>query len=247
MIKSPMKMLLDFLLPRKCIACGKINPKGDFDYICEDCALKIYEIKGALCLRCGELIGPPGSPDLPRCPKCSNTPPHFNKSLSICAFDGTGRQILLALKYRGGTHLLSDISKIVLKNPRAKAFLENAVLCPVPIYFTRRLRRRYNQAELIAKTLKLSFPDSNIRIINFLKRTHHKTTQTVLDKEAREKNIRGAFSFRDNPKFNIISRNAKIVLVDDVMTTGATMSECARILKMHDFANVDAFSFAKKI
>lgn len=247
MIKSYVKALFDFLLPRECVGCGKINPGGEFDYICEDCAAQIFEIKGARCLRCGELTGNPGSFDLPQCPKCADNPPHFNRSLSICAFSGTCRQILLCLKYRGGTHLLADISKILLKNTRAKPFLENAVLCPVPIHFTRRLRRRYNQAELIARTVENSFPGLNIKTANLLKRVRHKSTQTILDKAARERNIRGAFALGDDPAFADIRRDAKIVLVDDVMTTGATMSECARVLKKRGFANVDAFSFARRI
>ncbi len=246
-INALLRPLLDFFLPRRCVTCGKTNPDGEFDFICDDCLKNVHEIKSAVCLHCGEIIGFANTPNLPQCPKCADKTLYFKESLSICAFEGASREMLHALKYNNGVHYLCDISKIIRRNNRATNFLHNAILCPVPIYFSRRLKRRYNQAELIAKTLIKTFPDANLKIEKLLKRVSHSHTQTTLDRDAREKNIRNAFKFVERKTFESISRSTKIVIVDDVMTTGATLSECARILKAQGFKNIYAFSFARKM
>ena len=110
----------------------------------------------------------------------------------------------------------------------------------------RRIRRGYNQSELIAKSIIKAFPYANIRLLNALKRTRRTGTQTRLTKEERAENIKGAFDVISR-KLAKIDKQNHIVIVDDVMTSCATMSECAKVLKRRGFKNVDAFALARKI
>lgn len=238
--------LLDAFFPRRCVYCGAANNSGKYDFVCEGCERDIYIIKGGRCLRCSEIIGPNDSPNSAFCPKCAKDPPSFNWSMACCVFSGPARELALGLKYRSSPHLASDIAKIMKETPKLGEFLKDSVLIPVPLHFARKMKRGYNQSEIIANAAIRAFPNSGITISNALRRTKRTDTQTHLTKEERLENIKGAFK-ANNRKASKIPKGAHIVIVDDVMTSGATMSECARVLKKLGFKNIDAFAFARKM
>ena len=241
--------LADFFAPRRCLMCGRINPRGDFAYICESCKASIPYITGGRCLVCSEIVGPANSPNLPSCPRCLENPPHFSKSFVACSFSGVAREIVHELKYRDGAHLVKDISKILSKSQEISEFVSNATLVPVPLHRLRTLKRRFNQSVLIANAIARAFPNSGITTENILVRIRPTPTQTTLDRASRAENVRGAFAIRKPARLSgqSIDKTKRIVIVDDVMTSGATLSECARTLKAAGFKNVDAFAFAKRI
>ena len=150
------------------------------------------------------------------------------------------------LKYRNAYYLRSDIIRIMKAATPKKHFLENAILIPVPLHYSRKLKRKYNQAEVIAECARTAFPDANITVLNALKRVRKTSTQTQLSREERAENIKDAFAILGN-SMRGIRKSARIVIVDDVMTSGATISECARTLKRAGYKNIDAFSFARKL
>lgn len=178
------------------------------------------------------------------CPHCRENPPHFNRSMTSTVFGGAIRKLITGLKYNSSVHYLSDITEFMRQTPCLEEFLLDAVLVPVPLHYSRRLKRPYNQSELIAKCLIKAFPRANCIIANSLKRTRHTATQTRLGRQEREKNMEGAFAFR---KTIPIAHATRIVIVDDVMTTTATLSECANTLKKCGFINIDAYAFARKL
>ncbi len=238
--------LLDLFFPRRCVYCGRANFTGEYDFICKDCEKEIYIIKGGRCLRCSEIIGPNNAPNALFCSKCVDDTPAFNWSMSCCIFNGPVREIVHGLKYKNSPFLVADIIKILRQTPGAEDFLRDSILVPVPLHYMRRIRRGYNQSELIAKSIIKAFPCANIRLLNALKRTRRTGTQTRLTKEERAENIKGAFDVISR-KLAKIDKQNHIVIVDDVMTSCATMSECAKVLKRRGFKNVDAFAFARKI
>jgi len=246
-IKRAAGKVLDFFCPRRCLVCGKLNSQGEFDYVCDACKRDLHIINGARCLVCGELVGPAESPDVRGCANCAENPPKFDACMVACAFAGAAREIIHELKYRGGTYLLKDIERILKRCRGLEEFLNGATLVPVPLHRSRRFRRRYNQSELIAQALKRAFPLANIEIENLLKRSRHTSMQAALDKSERAANIRGAFKYIDRPRFAKIPKDAKIVLIDDVITTSATLSECAAVLKKAGFKSVRAFAFARRM
>lgn len=239
-------VLLDLFFPRRCVYCGKANYTGKYDFICNDCEKEIYIIKGGRCLRCSEIIGPNNAPNALFCSKCVDDTPAFNWSIACCIFNGPAREIVHDLKYKNSPFLIADIIKILMQTPGAEDFLRNSTLIPVPLHYTRRIRRGYNQSELIANSIIKAFPSANIKLLNALRRTRNTGTQTRPTKEERAENIKGAFDVISR-KLAKISKQTHIVIVDDVMTSCATMSECAKVLKRRGFKNVDAFALARKI
>jgi len=241
------KKILDFVFPRQCVFCGKINPQGKYEFVCPDCIPTIRLLDGARCTVCSEPVGPGDMPNIHGCPKCAAHNYAFGQTLCLCAFDGAPREMVHELKYRRGVHILRDIAKIAKDFPRLEEYLKGAVLAPVPLHHFRALRRKYNQSELIAKTLADTFPNAGISVKPLLRRTRSTPTQTTLDRHKREANVKGAFSFRAVKVNAALSRDTRIIIVDDVMTSGSTLSECARILKKEGFKNIDAFAFAKRL
>jgi len=246
-IKRAAGSVLDFIFPRHCVACGAVNPRGEYEYVCPKCALTLRLLNGARCEICSEPVGLPDSPNVRGCPNCADRNFQFDKSLCLCSFDGAAREMVHELKYRTGAHVIHDMAKIARKFPELGEFIKGAVLVPVPLHNARAIRRNYNQSELISIMLAQTFPESGARVKTILKRTRATPTQTTLDRDARAANIKNAFAAPKSKTLASIPRNANIVVVDDVMTSGATLSECARVLKKAGFKNVSAFTFTKRI
>ncbi len=239
--------ILDFILPRKCLLCGKVNPDGEYENVCEDCAKTINVLNGARCLICSEPVGDSNTPDVMGCKNCAEHKPNFNKSFAIASFDGAVREMVLELKYRTGTYIIEDMAKVALKARGIREFLKDAIIVPVPLHRSRMLSRKYNQSELLARMLAKTFPECNIKIKPMLKRIKKTKTQTTLDREERAKNMAKAFGPADKKTLARIPKNSRIIVIDDVNTTSVTLSECAKVLKKAGYNNVDAFSFARRI
>ena len=246
-IKQIGSKIIDFIFPRHCVACGKTNPTGEYEHICPDCAKTLRLLNGSRCTVCSEPIGPADLPNIHGCPKCEDRKFMFDKSLCLCAFDGAAREMVHELKYRTGAHIVHDMAKIAKKFPELNDFIKNAILVPIPLHNTRAISRKYNQSELIGTMLCQTFPNANAKVKTILKRTRSTPTQTTLDREARALNIKNAFAISKGKTVKTIKKDANIILIDDVMTSGATLSECAKILKKAGFKNVGAFTFTKRL
>ena len=246
-IKNIGNKIIDFIFPRHCVACGKVNPNGEYEHICPDCATTLRLLNGTRCTRCSEPLGNAGMPNIHGCPKCAERKYAFDKSLCLCAFDGVARDMVHELKYRTGAHIIHDMARVAKKFPEIESFIEKAILIPIPLHNIRAISRKYNQSELIATMLMQTFPNANAKVKSILKRTRSTPTQTTLDREARAKNIKNAFTISKSKTIKSIKKDANIILVDDVFTSGATLSECAKILKKAGFKNVGAFTFSKRL
>lgn len=239
--------IIDFIFPRHCVACGKVNPKGEYEHICPDCAKSLHILNGTRCTLCSEPLGTNNMPNIHGCPMCADKKFMFDKSLCLCSFDGPAREMVHELKYRTGAHIIHDMAKIAKKFPETEDFIKNAILVPIPLHNTRAISRKYNQSELIATMLTQTFPNANAKVKTILKRTRSTSTQTTLDREARAANIKNAFAISKSKTVKSIKKDANIILVDDVFTSGATLSECAKILKKAGFKNVGAFTFTRRL
>lgn len=244
-LKTAVSEVLDIFFPRACANCGALNPEGEFQTLCSECEKSLFIVKGAYCKKCSEVFGMDDGELLEACPKCFENPPHFSKSRVVCLFSGCARELVENLKYRGKTASSRDIANLALRVPELDNFFDGAILVPVPLHWRRRSKRGFNQAELISKYLLKKFPNCLLKIENILTRTRNTSTQTILEKSEREKNMRGAFKVLKRAEK--IPKTSRLILIDDVMTTTSTMSECARVLKRAGFKNVDAFAFARKL
>lgn len=239
------RTFIDVLFPRVCVNCKAINPKGKFRQLCPECAKSISICSGGKCLICGEILGTPDMPNVRGCPKCFELKIAFEKSLCATVYTGVIRQMIHLLKYNGATYIAPDIVKTALLCPETKEFLQNAIVVPVPMHPLKKIKRGYNQTEVLAHAIKKLAPELNIKIAKLLKRIQFKTTQTHLSREERIENIKGVFAKTKN--ISKIDKSAPIVILDDVMTTTATTNECARTLKKAGFKNIRIFTFAKKM
>ena len=155
---------------------------------------------------------------------------------AFCKYEGLGGELAVKLKFSDKTHLAPYMAKL-MKLAGEGLLLKTDVIAPIPLHYSRKLRRKYNQAALLAQNIaKLS----GLQYEPFLlKRTRNTKKQTTLQKSQRKKNMEGAF---------IVTKNIegrRILLIDDVMTTGATINSAACALKDTGAKKVYGLVFAR--
>ena len=226
----------------RCAACASVLDRPLHGPVCTGCWLAIRPLLPPLCRACGGML--PSwrtlSVETKLCPSCRRRPGAIDSGRSLGAYEGALREIVHAFKYDGrrtvGAHLgrrLQAESRDVIANARC--------VIPVPLHPWRRLRRGFNQAADLAQALERP-------VVHALWRTRATAAQTGLTAAARRRNVRGAF--RLSP---LLSRRTLrtcvngqvVVLVDDVWTTGATLNECARVLKDVGAKEVRALTVAR--
>jgi competence protein ComFC len=225
--------LLDLVFPIRCVNCKKGN-----NWLCANCLEKTTLIRKQKCLYCDR---PTLNGQTHQSCKTRYT---CERAIAVVPFRYPWREVLHTLKfYRWGPGTKTVIREL-LEHWRAETLFEipkGFLVMPVPLHWARRFDRTYNQAEVIAKTLAKTFELEicrvpMIRIIGTI-------PQTMFRKEERAENVKGAFAIREGYKKFI--KGKSFLLVDDVVTTGATMSEAARTLKKAGAAQVWCFSLAR--
>ncbi len=199
-------------------------------YLCDSCADSLRPIEAPFCDRCGETFDG-AITDTFTCPNCHDICFAFDFALAALHSEGEARALIHDFKYRSQIHLATDIGKLTqlaLANPRFAPYLEAGILIPVPLFWWRKRKRRFNQAEEIARSLAKHTPHHNLTVINALKRTRNTQTQTRFSRKKRLHNLAGAFQIKPRYKNTIL--NKPVILIDDVFTTGSTANECAKVL-----------------
>jgi len=168
------------------------------------------------------------------CPNCLSLQPTFQKGRAAFLLAGGGRRLIHALKYRGITAVLKDLPLLLEQAPGYLSFLENAVLVPVPLHRRRHRSRGFNQAALIARAVAQIIEGAVVS--DLLIRTRNTPTQTELPRERRIKNVKNAFAPKPEA---VIEVDRRFVLMDDVITTGATLEACCLALRKAGAKHVD--------
>ncbi|MEA2781777.1 MAG: hypothetical protein QOK29_3321 [Rhodospirillaceae bacterium] len=227
--------LLDLVLPPRCMACGK--PVAEAGALCPECWSAIAFLSPPFCSRCGypfeyEL----GEETL--CAACRASPPVYDRARAVLRYDAGSREMLLAFKHADRLDLVPAFGRW-LARAGADLFAEADLIAPVPLHWTRLFTRRYNQAALLAQAVAReaggSFrPDLLIR--------RRRTAPQRLGRAARARNVAGAFAVPVRRRELVEGR--RVLLVDDVRTTGATLNACARALKAVGASGVDVLTLA---
>ncbi len=224
-IGSVLDGALDLLYPRVCAACGGASEGGC--YLCWECLAQVPFIRDPYCSLCGDPFEGAVAHDFV-CSWCLKYEPEFDLARSAVRYRGSVAKLLQQFKYGNGTHLAHDVSLLLEGCVRAHMLREGIdAIAYVPLHPRKARSRSYNQARLLAEYLsrRLKVPIER----NALRRVRWTSTQTRLHADARRANVMGAFRC---PIPDWVD-GRRWLLVDDVMTTGATVDACAGVLKEH--------------
>ena len=230
---------IDLVLPPSCLACDA--PVSAAGGLCPDCWSRISFIGRPCCARCGLPFAIEAAPDA-ICGDCARVPPVFDRARAAFLYEGAGRQLILAFKMADRSWLAPRLAAW-LQRAAAPLLPEADVVVPVPLHRWRLLARRFNQAAVLARLVAREA--DAIMVPDLLVRTRRTATQTRLSRPERRRNVRGAFAVRRSRLSLVAGRS--VLLVDDVMTTGATVSACARALRRAGAARVDVATLARAL
>lgn len=237
---SVARTLLDIVYPPLCFMCR--GPVADPHGLCAECWMKITFLDGPCCLQCGLPFDlDPG--EVMRCAGCLAKPPAFDRARSVVRYNDASRDPILALKHADRLETVPAFSRW-LKRSGHDLLEDCELIVPVPLHRTRLWRRRYNQAALLTQALarasgKPADPLALIRIKATLSQGE------MVSAKARRRNVRGVF--RVPPQRSDAVKGRAVLLVDDVMTTGATVDACARALKRAGAARVCVLTLARVV
>ena len=229
----------DFLFPPGCPGCGR--RMAMHGALCPSCWTALVFIERPYC----EVLGVPFTHDPGPgflSAQAIADPPVFGRLRSACLFEGAARRLVHDLKYRDRTELAPMMAGWMAR-AGWEVVEECDMLVPVPLHRWRLFSRRFNQAGDLARALEDE--TGKPMLANALRRRRRTVQQVGLDRAAREANMKGAFEVTSGGKAEIFGRN--LLLVDDVYTTGATVSAATRALKRAGAARVDVLTFAMAI
>jgi ComF family protein len=228
--------VLDVALPPLCLACNR--PVGSMGALCPGCWTGLHQITAPVCTRLGTPLASDLGFDIIS-PRAIAEPPVFRRARSAVRFEDTGRLLVHRLKYGDRLDLVQAMAGW-MKRAGADLLGEADVLVPIPLHRTRLWWRRFNQAGELAKSLSQM---SGVRVEHdLLLRARRTQRQVGLSRSQRARNLAGALGVPDGAKARVMGR--RIVIIDDVMTSGATLNAAARALLRAGASNVDALTFA---
>ena len=233
--------VLDLLLPPRCLGCGAIL--RDQASLCAGCWARLAFIEPPLCRSCGYPL-PHALPEEPICGSCAAAPPVFDRARAALRYDEGSRGLILAFKHADRT----DISRALgtwMARVGAPLLAEADLVVPVPLHRWRLLRRGYNQAAILARSLRL--PGASFRLVpDLLQRRRRTPSQQGLSAEARLANVTRT-AFRLHPRHRAAVEGRRVLLIDDVLTTGATVQACASVLRTAGASAVDLLTLARVV
>lgn len=232
------RKIIDAILPPRCLVCGKVINSDNS--LCNDCFNNITFISSPYCKKCGAPLVDGVLDDL-LCIKCLNIKNKnvFRLSRSAIVYDEFSKKIILDFKFLD--HLENKDLLVNWLIMAGKDIFEEGVdlIIPVPLHFTRILKRKYNQSAILAKDVALR---KNIDIaFNALYKVKMTSPQVKCVGKERKKNLKGAFCVKNKK----LIKGKRILIIDDVYTTGSTLKECAKVLLKSGAKSVDTLTVAK--
>ena len=233
------QVALNALLPPQCLGCGELVSEAGV--LCPVCWEKVHFLNPPHCNCCGL----PFEHDLGTgalCGDCIRQAPLYRRARSAMIYNEHSRNLILSFKHGDRTDATPAFGQWLLRAGK-ELFPNNDLIVPVPLYWFRLFSRRYNQAALLANDLS---GKSNVPVAaNLLIRKKHTPSQGKMSFSQRHRNLQGAFKLNARNRQNL--KGARVLLIDDVFTTGATVSACARILLQGGADSVDVLTLARVV
>lgn len=223
--------LLELVFPPACVACDDVLSGPGF--FCDDCAALTEEIPSVHCERCAE----PGCFPEGRCPACARRAPAFSKAWAPYEHSGSMARAIHRFKYEDHPELSRPLGRLLAWSARTVWPGLAGAICPIPLHESRFRERRFDQAALLAA--EVAQATGRPLRDGWLERRRATERQVGLTHAARAENVRGAF--RGAPEV----RGQAVVLIDDVLTTGATADEAARVLLSSGAVTVSVLTLAR--
>jgi len=218
-----LSVIASLLYPPVCSICAATIAHGE--YLCAECDAKVTRIVPPFCTKCSEPFEGAIISEF-TCANCEHRVLHFDAAVAAYRSRGIVRRVILDFKYGRQLHLRHLVARwlfAALDDDRLRRRRFD-IIVPVPLHPARERERGFNQATLLADLLSARMSVQNKPV---LERIRYTTTQTAFDRAERMENLHGAFRLRKNMDV----RELRVLLIDDVLTTGSTLSECARVLK----------------
>jgi ComF family protein len=234
------KGLLDLIFPPLCAFCSTPLPEDEGDEICPECLGNIRFISPPICPKCG-LPFPMEMGEDHLCGQCLGRHWHFGSARALGLYEGPIREAIHLLKYRERSFLAKPLIGLLDRGYPFIAYGSYDLLVPVPLHPKRLRERGFNQALLLGRVIgrRKGVPC----MASALKKARWSLPQIDLSPKEREANVKGSFAVADRE----VIRGKRVLLIDDVMTTGATVNECARALLEAGAGEVDVFTLARAV
>ncbi|MGH7046704.1 MAG: double zinc ribbon domain-containing protein [Stellaceae bacterium] len=229
--------LVDVVLPPRCLACGTAVEEADA--LCGRCWGAMTFFAPPWCAGCGLPFAHPLG-DGAVCADCARAERSWDRARSVLRYDKNSRGLILGLKHADHTHLAGAFGRWMLR-AGGEVLGDADLLVPVPLHWSRLARRRYNQAALLAHAIRGA--GGPPVAADWICRRRRTPVQGHMGPAARARNVQGAFAVRGGRSLT----GRRVVLIDDVLTTGATVDECARILKRAGAASVGVLTLARAL
>ena len=232
--------IINWILPPRCLKCGKILPEDTG--LCQSCLDSFNFISGAYCKKCGFPLDNAENNRSLLCGSClSHKRSPFRLSRSACVYDEASKPLILDFKFRDKTDNAGILARMMLVAGRDIWEKGVDAMIPVPLHYTRLLKRRFNQSALLAREInKLNGVPYDFESLVRRRKTR---PQVEFSGHERVKNVKGAFVVKNPARVS----GKRILLLDDVMTTGSTLKECALALKQAGAKSVDTLTIARVV
>lgn len=238
-VRSAAGFALNMLLPPRCLSCG--DTVAQTGALCAACWPDLQYITRPLCEGCGFPFAYDPGPGV-LCGACIRETPPFDRARSVLRYDDSSRDLVIAFKHGDRTDAAPAYGRWMAR-AGAELIDQADLVVPVPLHRSRLLKRRYNQSAMLA--LAIGRESGAAVVPDLLVRTRKTPSQAGLGSAQRRRNVRGAFVVRGSRRKMLKGR--RVLLVDDVYTTGATVFACARVLRRAGAAGVDVLTLARVV
>ena len=252
-IKTTFNSIFNSFLSFPCPVCGESsNKKNQANSLCDNCASNLQKIQMPYCSGCGGT----NKGFLAMCDKCiKGLDRPWKNIIAVYEYDYLAGKMLRNLKYNNASHMVKSLISGAVERISCAADDIDFII-PIPLHYSRLLSRGFNQSELLAVELREALKSSefilnkkykNLKAINLLSRRMRTKVQMTLAQEERLENMQGVFKVRNRlVKKHNINENSNILLIDDVLTTGATLKFATEALNDAGFKNINVLVLARR-